>query len=282
MILHLENGRLGNQLFQYIGLKKYFPKHRILNIGCENLQQSFDKVEITFLSMKKIYKSVFTLLKLLIIFLTKIRFLGKIYEETNSENFKINTKRGILWKVFVCFDCYFQHKDVIETIIDYPILKTQTHKKGLNWLNEKKIDPKKDIIVFVHIRRGDYLNYPSREFPAVLDLNWYNRAMSLIRENLHNPVFILMGDDQQYLKDFFKETNSIFISNNDSKIDLSIMSFCCAGILSASSFAWWGAYYAKTSNQNNNYFIAPKYWVGYRKKEWFPKNFHSKWITYLE
>ena len=30
MILHIENGRLGNQLFQYIGLKKYFPKDKIM------------------------------------------------------------------------------------------------------------------------------------------------------------------------------------------------------------------------------------------------------------
>ena len=108
MILHLENGRLGNQLFQYIGLKKYFPKDKIINVGCENLLQSFDKVEITFLSMKKISRSVYTLLKLIIIILTKIRFLGKISEEINSENYKLNIKKGILWRVYVCYDCYFQ------------------------------------------------------------------------------------------------------------------------------------------------------------------------------
>ena len=84
------------------------------------------------------------------------------------------------------------------------------------------------------------------------------------------------------LKDVFKETSSIFISNNESEIDLSIMSLCSDGILSPSSFAWWGALYAKNYNQNDNYFIAPKYWAGHRMKKWFPKNFHSEWITYVE
>lgn len=90
-----------------------------------------------------------------------------------------------------------------------------------------------------------------------------------------------MSDDKYYLKKIFKESSSVFISYNKPEIDLSIMSFCNAGILSPSSFSWWGAFYAKIRNQNNNYFIAPKYWIGHRIYTWIPENFYTKWITYI-
>jgi hypothetical protein len=54
---------------------------------------------------------------------------------------------------------------------------------------------------------------------------------------------------------------------------MSIMSFCCAGILSASSFAWWGAFFAKTHDKDNSYFIAPNYWLDIEKKSGFQKIF---------
>ena len=91
-----------------------------------------------------------------------------------------------------------------------------------------------------------------------------------------------MSDDQYYVKDFFKESDKILISLNEPEIDLSIMSFCSSGIMSASSFAWWGAYYAKILSSKKKIFIAPKYWGGYRYKKWWPKNFQTRWITYYE
>ena len=101
-------------------------------------------------------------------------------------------------------------------------------------------------------------------------------------QNIKNPIFIIMGDDQKYLNMQFKESSTLFISNNKPELDLSIMSQCSAGILSPSSFAWWGAHYAKIYNKDDGYFLAPKYWVGHRSKKWEPKNFHTKWITYVE
>ena len=60
------------------------------------------------------------------------------------------------------------------------------------------------------------------------------------------------------------------------------MGLCSHGILSASSFSWWGALYSKNFNKNKNYYIAPKFWVGHRLKKWIPNNFFTNWITYVE
>ena len=281
MILHVENGRIGNLLFQYVGLKKYFPKHKLIFIGYVYLQEFFDNVDAKFFIIKNVNKFFFHILKLTFIFLTTIRFLGVIFENANSKSYKINIKRGLLWWILVSYKNTFQHKDVIKQINNPPVLKSIIIKKGLNWLEKNIIDFKRRMIVFVHFRRSDYLQFPSKELPAVLDISWYERTMKLMKRNLDNPIFILMSEDQNYLKNIFRNSSSIVISNNKPEIDLSIMSLCSSGILSPSSFSWWGAFYAKISNINNNYFIAPKYWIGHRSKKWLPKKFQTKWITYI-
>jgi hypothetical protein len=281
MILNVENGRIGNLLFQYIGLKKYFPKHKLIFIGYLDLQQFFDNVDAYFFVIRSVNKFFFLFLRFIILFLAKIHFLGVIYENTNSKNYKIEVKKGLLWWIVVSHSIFFQHKNVVNQINNPPILKSKITNKGLNWLAKKKINLKKRVMVFAHFRRGDYLEYPSKEFSAVLDINWYKRAIKLIKKKLYNPIFILMSDDRHYLHDIFRNSKSILISSNKPEIDLSIMSLCSSGILSPSSFSWWGAFYAKISNINNNYFIAPKYWIGHRSKKWLPKKFQTKWITYI-
>lgn len=282
MILHIENARLGNKLFQYVGLKKYFSNEKIFFFGIENTQQYFKNTNFVFFGKKKISRFLFYFFKNIIFFLIRIRIIGLISEDITSQNFKINIKRGLFWKILVSHSNFFQHKDVITNIENPLILKSELRDEALNWLEKKKINSKKNAIVFLHIRRGDYLEWPTKKFPAVLDISWYKRAMNLMQQNLQNPTFIIMSDDQKYLHEQFKETNTLLISNNKPELDLSLMSYCSAGILSPSSFAWWGAYYAKIYNKDSSYFLAPKYWIGHRSREWEPKNFYTKWITYVD
>ena len=54
-------------------------------------------------------------------------------------------------------------------------------------------------------------------------------------------------------------------------------------ILSASSLSFCGAYisYLENYSKINGVYLAPKYWIGHRKKEWYPKTFKNDWITYM-
>lgn len=282
MILFIENSRLGNKLFQYIGLKKFFPKEKLFFFGRENIKLLFENVDFNYVNLEKLYISLFYAIKYLFLFLIKIRLIGAIYENTSKKNFKIKIKRGICWWVLVSHNNFFQHTEIIENIENPPTLKPKLINKGIRWLKTKNINTTKNKIVFVHIRRGDYLKWPSNSFPAALGIDWYKKSIKLIKKKMKNPIFILMSDDQKYVHDLFNETDTLFISDNNPEVDLSIMSLCSSGILSASSFAWWGAFFAKTNNIGDNYFLAPKYWVGHKKKQWWPKNFLSKWIYYIK
>lgn len=283
MILFFEYGRLGNQLFQYCGFKQYFPTHELLFVGCEDLQRNFNFVNARFISKRKLGRWIsFGFLKRVILFLVAARILGRVVESKESEVFKLNVRRGLLWNLYVPQNVFFQHHDFINRIHNVPFLKLDLIKVAHDWLSKKGIDPNSSSLVFVHIRRGDYLYWPSKEFPAVLDLAWYKRAMESMQRKIESPVFIIMSDDQCYLHDVFEESVGKIISDNEPAIDMALMSLCHSGILSASSFAWWGAFFAHSKQKDLGRFLAPKYWAGHRTKNWYPTGFNSDWITYLE
>lgn len=284
MILFFENGRLGNQLFQYCGLKKYFKHHTIVIFGCEELSKTFDKVEAIFLNKNKFYKKVqFILLKNLFSFLSKIFLIGKIAQSNENKNFNLIISKGIFSNIFFVHDVFFQHDECHKNIKNYPILKNKYIDIAKSWMIKNKLNKKKSNLVFVHIRRGDYLYWPSLKYPAVIDLKWYLNAIKLIKKKINNPKFILMGDDIKYIKKHFKQNKNLFISNNDLEIDMCIMHLCSHGILSPSSFAWWGAYLGLNKKKNyRSLYFAPKYWFNYNQKKWNYQSINSSnWITFI-
>lgn len=283
MIILFENGRAGNQLFQYIGLKKYFPKEKLIFFGCKSLSDFFDHVDVYFLNKNKFNRFfLFSLPRLIINFLADLRVIGSIEEVDRFDKFNLIVKKGLITRFFVAKEIYFQHKDVIKKIHKLPPIKKSYHKKALKWFENRKINFKLNTLIFVHVRRGDYLYWPSKDHPAFLNYEWYKKSILLIKKKLKvKPIFIIMGDDINYIKRNFKESKSLYISNNCPEVDLTIMSFCSSGILSASSFSWWGAFYSRFNKKNKGIFIAPKFWAGYRLKKWFPSKFKVEWITYL-
>ena len=281
MIFFFENGRLGNQLFQYYGLRQYFQEHRLFFFGCSNLQNTFNIIDSIFIKLKA-NSFLYRVLKKISFFLVKFKLLGEIKEIMVNNNTKLYVRRGLLWNVYIAHNIYFQYGSFINKMTNPPSIKKKYLILGKNWLVKKKVFKKKFNLVFVHVRRGDYLLWPDLNFPAVLDLGWYKKNMINIKNRVKKPIFVIMGDDTLYLRDVFKESKNLIISNNLPEIDLSIMSFCSYGILSASSFSWWGAFYARSKHKQNVKFFAPKYWAGHRKKQCFPPNFHTDWITYIE
>lgn len=284
MIFIPENGRLGNQLFQYFGLRKYFPNQKLVFLGFDEINQYFDGIQGKFISKNRLKKSLLLRRMPKILFwLAGVRIIGSITECNREFSYSIKKRKGVLPNMYV-FKGFFQHKDPISLITDIPELKPELVSEAEEWLISKGVFTPKKELVFVHIRRDDYLSWPSREYPGVLNVEWYNRAMEEIRMKVDNPVFVLMSDDQYYLRDLFEESDSLIISSNTAPVDFAIMSICSHGILSPSTFAWWGANMARYRHfdSKNAIFIAPKYWGGHRKKVWHPAHYITNWLIYFE
>lgn len=286
MIILFENGRLGNQLFQYAGLKYYFPEERLIFFGCESIKNCLSKCEAIFI--EKFNSSLFTrfgVLSRIAKILTYCRILGCIKEIKNEFDFKLIVTRGLFWNLLIVDNCFFQHPFFFNNITnDFILLNQNLLCAAKSWLEIKTPKIDKNKLVFLHIRRGDYLSWPEQIAPAVLDKKWYQRAITQVKKSVQNPIFLILTDDFYYAQDVFGDQSDVLISDNSQSVDIALMALCSHGILSSSSFAWWGAFFSMQQSENPKgcIFIAPKYWVGHRKKQWHPKGFLTDWITYME
>jgi hypothetical protein len=146
-----------------------------------------------------------------------------------------------------------------------------------------RFDGQQSNLIFIHVRRGDYLNWPSPEFPAVLSEDWYLRQVNVIKDFINDPKFLFFSDDPEYVKEkLLNQINHADIYHSSEAIDLAAMSCCCGGICSPSSFAWWGAKFAINKSYSIKRFIAPTYWFGHAKKEWMPPRIKAQFIEYSD
>jgi len=123
---------------------------------------------------------------------------------------------------------------------------------------QKGMDP-----VFIHVRRKDYL----KAFPqAVLPDGYYQAAVSTLKKRIASPFFFIVGDDPEYAGRLFADLEPKAISRSSAETDLAVMASCSAGILSNSTFAWWGS---RLHGQGGPY-LAPYFWIGWRTREWNP------------
>ena len=120
---------------------------------------------------------------------------------------------------------------------------------------------------FIHVRRGDYIN--KKEYHFNLDKSYYKKSINKFSKN---EKFIVFTDDVDwsknnlnlknreilYFDDFYSNENKV----NKSGIELCAMTYCKSGIISNSTFSWWGAYLQK----NNGTIVCPNSssWFGYK------------------
>jgi len=282
MIIFFESGRIGNQLFQYCALRNFNKKGTLFLMGMQSLKSMFDGVDVAggkrleWVIERIIYRlgieRLYTIAK-------KIRLVGLLNERMSPLGSKIEVKNGFLKNLYYCDTSYFQSEDIIEESVAGKLqLKQELLKQASNIF--KNFPLNRTEIFFVHVRRGDYIYWPSKISPAVLPFKWYQVQMDLIRSKYVKPFFVVVSDDGPYVEELFSNNTDVFISHENEDIDFALMSLCNGGgILSASSFSWWAAYFARRNNKKA-IFIAPLYWAGHRQVDWFPEGVKTSWLTY--
>jgi len=112
--------------------------------------------------------------------------------------------------------------------------------------------------VSLHIRRGDYL---TSGFIQAAEMSYYEKAIHLIAEQVHNPMLYIFTNDPEWVtKEFKPELPYKIVQGNngaDSYKDLVLMSLCKHNITANSSFSWWGAW---LNNNPKPLIVCPKQW----------------------
>jgi len=278
MILFLADGRLGNQTFQYAFLKTLAKNNEL--IITTTMKQFSDTFDYNNESFKQINSNV-VLRKLikpyLLPFLVKLKIIGYVKQNGNETSAlpSLTAKKGLLPIVLVESN-FFQSE-------------TFFNKESLDFKIKKNFESKaEDIVstipelytkVFVHVRRGDYLfEQYLNERGIDLSKNYFLNAIEIIKKDVENPYFIFLSDDPAYCECCFKDIEHKYISKNSMEVDLAIMTLCEYGIVSNSSFSWWGAYMMKKRKK----VVFPKYWYGWKQKMESHVGIQPDWATIIE
>ena len=116
------------------------------------------------------------------------------------------------------------------------------------------------VSVSLHMRRGDYTL--AAEGNIALPLDYYHRAIDLIRRQFVDPVFFIFSDDIEFARKTLPAgIRKVFVEGNDdfsSHEDLRLMAACQHHIIANSSFSWWGAWLNPNSEK---VVVAPRHWL---------------------
>ena len=116
--------------------------------------------------------------------------------------------------------------------------------KGL--LNEIE----KNNSVSLHVRRGDVLTLKDSH---VLNLDYYKKALKIMKDGLKNPVFYVFSDDIKWCKENLTslDKNLIFVDNapDTGYHTLELMKNCKHNILANSALSWWAGYLNRNKNK---------------------------------
>lgn len=175
-------------------------------------------------------------------------------------------------------DQYFQNEQYFKNIADIIrqefTLKSSLSVKAQEILNQIKNSQS----VAIHIRRGDYItDKKTNEYHGVCDLNYYKKAITIIKSKCQQPTFFIFSDDIEWAKANMSGENMVIVSDLtiEDVEEMFLMSQCQHNIIANSSFSWWGAWLNNNQDKivivpkkrfnnelaNKKYLIPPKNWL---------------------
>lgn len=283
MITLILSGGLGNQMFQYAAGRALSLRHNTelcidLYLLTKKTKATIRNYELSIFTIEtSVSKSIlnkiavkgFGILKSSILLSTIGIFCDEKAQFYDSRFEYLPDKTTLFG--------YFQNENYFKSIFEQ--LKSDfTFRLPLSGRNDgmrKVIE--QNTSVSIHIRRGDYVNANSN-LPA-LDISYYKKAIEYIASHTSNPYFFIFSDGIDWVKDNLDLSgfNHQFIDwnkNEDSYIDMQLMSLCKHNIIANSSFSWWGAW---LNNNPDKLVIAPHKWYkgdtgvypdGFLPEEW--------------
>lgn len=270
MIIFFSDGRLGNQLFDLAFVDKHSSDSELVfttNMGL--FLETFDtNKRIINIQNKYVVFLLRKLVKPLLEFASRLRLITiycqkrKFMVDTFFPNNTYHQSKGILSFIKFIQNDFFQSEDFFDN--KNFINKTTIKQKFLREAEEFLLHiPNSYHKVFVHVRRGDYINEVFLGEKGIdLPVEYFMNAIEFIKSQIPNPFFVFLSDDCGFCEYCFAKIEQKVISKNSMQTDLAIMILCDSGIMSNSSFSWWGSYLMKS----RKIVIAPKYWYGWKQK----------------
>lgn len=274
MIIIKLQGGLGNQMFQYAFASVLALKNKT-KVKIEG--SIFERVEKTpgFTPRKfelAIFKNQYDWVSESVLnsfrHLSKINKVKKklglnypnIYSEPSFDfqTVALSIKSPVYLKgYFQSYKYFIGHELFIQQLFSFPIDKLDETNKHL------LIQIKNSNTIAIHIRRGDYVSDKmTAEYHGSCSLDYYLEAIKLLASKNKDFSLVFFSDDSDWVKEQFNDLPypKIVVDYNkeeNSWIDMLLMSCCKHNIIANSSFSWWAAWLNENPEKK---VIAPKKW----------------------
>lgn len=154
-----------------------------------------------------------------------------------------------------CWESRHYFEPIAQTLKEDFRPKTSLSTEALDLLKEIQAGE----TVSIHVRRGDFVSDPrTRGYHGVLSLNYYFRAVAVLRERLVAPRFLVFSDDPEWCRREFSAFPDLQVPPTCGKFpdyeDLFLMSQCRHHIIANSTFSWWSAWLGRNPSR---FVVAP-------------------------
>lgn len=268
MIVSFGSGRAGNLMFQLSGIAgaRRYPQEKLVLVHFHKLLQLLPTLEnrTTLLAVPERLVGLGLLFEKALNLAATSRIIGSI-EETYPDSAVLIRRKG-LFPIALFRGGWCQSESLISTSLLDELFEETVRESGGSASRTDVSD--EGEVCFVHIRRGDYVHFPSPEYSAALPSCWYREQISRIADQHPGILFRFFSDDMGFVEKEFRDVvNSEFVDADNRESFISMAS-SDHGILSASSYSWWAAYFAH--NRSHGTFVAPYFWSGWRLELWHP------------
>ena len=108
-------------------------------------------------------------------------------------------------------------------------------------LSKREWNFRNDIIVGMHIRRGDYESQKLIEFgQKTAPLRYLTNAMALMKSIFPRIYFLVCSDTIDWaMATIEKSRNIIFVEGNKPEVDMAMLSLTNHSIITAGTYSWW-------------------------------------------
>lgn len=264
IVFNASQGRLGNQLFHLSALDKMCRFHDVgILIGARALRENFVWKRRNVIILPKRKKRLCDLLRSL-----ATKGLVSYYTEEKLtdggpcpfESGRLERKTRGLVPVSFVENAYLQSDAWVgEKFRERIQFKPETARAVEAFGAQHSIDWATTI--FVHIRRTDYTGFSINDSGSVaLPPSYYRQGIQKLETQLRVSTVLFVTDDPLYAAAEFADVARKIIVSRSPDFDLRVMSRCATGVLSASSFSWWGAMLGQLRVRP----VAPRHWIGWR------------------
>src|SRR5262245_43749158 len=283
VIYWVNQGRLGNLLFQYVALRQHAqPRDTIVCFDGElfeliDVEERFVRLP-RWLGWRVNYETNKMARRL-----ARWGLVGATAAEVLPhapgpviESGEILRSVGRLSGVRV-FDGYFQ-RDAWAT--PPPRIKPEVAARASALLAD--LAPGNGTRVAVHVRLGDYQDWSVLGKKGVaLPLDYYRRAMQSIAARIRDVTFVIFTDSPEALPALADTSPApcVTFESRSTLIDFAAMAACEHIVVSASSYSWWAA---MIDYRADKIVIGPRYWTGFKSQRWFPATMQSERLEYID